>query len=442
MKVELVYPRSMVRMLVSFVCALVFCGQLPAQAPPPASDAKQRMRTIRDLAKQGSESIPKITPYLTDPDLSVRIEAVKGLVDIGTQYSLDPLIKATYDSDPEMQIRATDGLVNFYLPGYVKTGLSGSLHRVGTAIKGKFTDTNDQVIDIYVQVRPEVIQALGRLARSSSSMDSRANAARAIGVLRGRAAIPDLVAALHSKDSEVIYEALIALEKIRDPKAGADVAFLLHDLDDRVQITALEATGLLRYMPAAPDVRDVLDNARSVKIRRQALETLAMLPDEANRTYLTKYFDSKDEAMRAAAAEGIGRLKNPADVPMLEKAFNAESKMNPRLALAFALVEDGKLDMSEFGPLRYLVNTLNSKAYQGVAQGYLVELAREPQIRQALYPAMAQGTKDEKIQLAQVLARSGDKNSIPYVQTVANDPDTDVAQAGLRSLRALKARVQ
>jgi hypothetical protein len=81
-------------------------------------------------------------------------------VEIGTQRSLDALIEATGDSDPEMQIRATDGLVNFYLPGYVKTGLGASLQRVGRGIKAKFTDTNDKIIDVYVSVRPEVIAAL------------------------------------------------------------------------------------------------------------------------------------------------------------------------------------------------------------------------------------------------------------------------------------------
>jgi HEAT repeat protein len=340
-----------------------------------------------------------------------------------------------------VQIRATDGLVNFYYPGYVKTGFSASLRRAGTAIKGKFTDTNDQVIDAYVEVRPAVVRALGQLARGGASMESRANAARALGVLRGRAAIPDLAAALHSKDTQVIYESLIALEKIRDISAGPDIQFLLRDLDDRVQSTALEATGILLNKAAAPDVRDVLQRARSAKVRRQALATLAMLPDEANRPLLAQYFDSKDDGMRTAAAEGYARLKNPADRATLETAFNAESKMSPRLALAFALVDCGKLEISEFSPLRYLINTLNSKAYQGVAQTYLAELARDPTILRALYPAVATGTRDEKIQLAQILSVSGDADSIPYVQTVANDPDTDVAQAGLRALRALKARL-
>ncbi len=186
----------------------------------PSLDTKQRLRAVRDLGKQGQDAIPKIEPYVADTDLSVRIEAVKALDEIGGPKTVDGLVRATRDNDPEIQVRATDGLVNVYLPGYLKTGFSGSIQRAGTSIKGKFTDTNDQIIDAYVQVRPEVIESIGKLARSGASLEVRANAARAVGVLRGRAAIPDLAEALHSKDDQVMYEGLIAIQKIRDPGGG------------------------------------------------------------------------------------------------------------------------------------------------------------------------------------------------------------------------------
>ncbi len=184
------------------------------------NELKARVKGVREYGKGGSENIPKIEPYLSDAELDVRLEAVKAIVNIGTQRSLDPLIKATSDTDPEIEIRATDGLVNFYIPGYVKTGLTASLQRVGSSIKSKFTDTNDLVIDPYFQVRPEVIIALGRVTSAGASIDAKANAARALGILRGRQALPDLEQALRSKDSQLIYESLVAIEKIRDPSAG------------------------------------------------------------------------------------------------------------------------------------------------------------------------------------------------------------------------------
>ncbi len=56
--------------------------------------------------------------------------------------------------------------------------------------------------------------------------------------MRGRQALPDLEQAVRSKDSDVIYEALVAIEKIRDPSSGPAIAFLLHDLNEKVQVTA------------------------------------------------------------------------------------------------------------------------------------------------------------------------------------------------------------
>src|ERR1700680_1529457 len=366
-------------------CLLFWGAHLAAQ-----DDAKQRAKAVRDYAKgAGSEIIPKLEPYLADPDVDVRLEAVKAIVEIGTQRSLDPLIEATGDSDPEIQIRATDGLVNFYLPGYVKTGLGASLQRVGRGIKAKFTDTNDKIVDVYVQVRPEVIEALGKLARGGVSMESRANRARAGGILRGQAAIPDLLVAMKSKNDAVLYESLIAIQKIHDKSVAPKLRYLLNDLDDKVQLAAIETTGLLQNKDALPDLVGALNRAKSAKVRRAALTAIAMIPDDSSRALYTKYLGDKDDAMRAAAAEGFARLKNPADQPVIQHAFQQENKASPRLSMAFALVALGQVEVSELSPLQLLINTLNSKARQGEAEPFLIELARDPKIRASLYPALA-----------------------------------------------------
>jgi HEAT repeat protein len=413
-------------------------------AAPAADEPKARIKAIKELAKVGgSETIPQLEPYLSDTDVNVRREAVKAIVDIGTQRSLDALIKATADNDPEIQIRATDGLVNFYVPGYVKTGLTASFQRVGTSIKGKFTDTNDLVIDAYVQPRPEVVAALGRVASGGASMEARANAARAVGILRGRQALPDLEQAVRSKDSDVIYESLVAMEKIRDPSAGPEISFLLHDLKEKVQVTAIEATGLLMNRAALNDLRDVLDRSRNIKVKRAALTAMAQMPDPQLHGVYATYLDHKDEGLREAAAEGLGRLKDPADLTAVERAFNNENKTEPRLSAAFALVSLGKRGMEEFDPLRFLVNDLNSAAYRGVSRAYLIELARDPAVRQALYPVLQEPgvTKDEKTGLAEVLATSGGADALAPLQALSQDPDSDVSQAGLRAVKNLRARM-
>jgi len=121
------HPKSDIRNLKSGLI-LLLCSLLSGQVTRP--------KDVREMAKGGSNAIPQLQALLKNPDLDVRIEAVKSIVDIGTQRSLDPLIEATRDSDAEVQIRATDGLVNFYLPGYVRTGLGAKLQRVGKGNKG------------------------------------------------------------------------------------------------------------------------------------------------------------------------------------------------------------------------------------------------------------------------------------------------------------------
>jgi HEAT repeat protein len=422
------------RGLLFCVALLLFCATiLPAQDVRP--------KDVREIGKGGSGALPRLEELLKNPSTDVRLEAVKQITEIGTLRSLDPLILATRDNEPEVQIRATDGLVNFFLPGYVQTGFAASVRRVGTNIKGKFTDTNDQAIDPFITVRPDVISALSALVSGGGAMEVRANAARAVGVLRGQAAVPDLLHALRSKDTDLLYESLVALQKIRDESAGPQIMFLLHDLNQKVLLAAIETTGLLRNQEAVPDLTETLKRAKDIKVRRAALTAMAMLPTAQSHPVYAQYLQDKDEKLRAAAAEGFARLRNPADLPMLEKAWQDEGKTTPRLSLAFAQVMLGKTELSEFSPLRYLINTLNSAAYKGEALPFLVELARDDQVRKSIVGAVQAGTKDEKIGLARVLARSGDKDSVAVLQKLSNDTDSEVAQEGLRALRSLQARL-
>ncbi|MBM3813580.1 MAG: HEAT repeat domain-containing protein [Acidimicrobiia bacterium] len=428
---------------IHFTPLLLVVSLLASQWPAFAqASVKDRKKVVEQLAKSGGSTvIPELRGYWKDPEVEVRLEAVKAIVSIGTQHSLDALVEATADNDAEIQARATDGLVNFFYPGYVQTGFTASLRRVGSSIRGRFTDTNDQVIDQFIRVRPDIIEALGKLARGGNGMEVRANACRALGVLRGKDAISDMVEALRTKDSQVIYEVLIALQKIRDRDSAHHIFFLLRDMDEKVQITALQTTGLLQNTEALPQLTEALNRARDKDVRRAALTAIAMIPDESSRPIYERYLSDRDDQMRAAAAEGFARLRNPQDISRLEAAFEDEKKMNPRLSLAFALVMLGKNELAPFTPLQYLVNTLNSGGYRGVACPFLIELTRDKAVREKLYPGIHERTKDEKKELATIFARSGDKDSEPVLEALSRDGDTEVALEGTRALRILKARL-
>jgi HEAT repeat protein len=402
--------------------------------------APMRPKDVREIARSGSAAIPKLQELLSSGSVEVRAEAVRQITEIGPPHSLDPLIQATRDGDPGVQMLAIDGLVNFYLPGYVKHGVSGTIERVGTSIKSRFTDTNDQVIDAYITVRADVIAALAVQLRAGS-LDVRANAARAVGILRGRAVVADLIAATRSKDSTLIYESLVALQKIGDQSAGPQVEFLLRDFDPKVQTAAIETVGILRDHGAVAALADVIGHTDNIKVKRAALTSLAMLPDPAYRGIYLQYLHDKDEKLRGAAAEGLGRLKNPHDLPVLKQFWQEEGRPAPRLSLAFAQVMLGSTELSQFSPLQFLINNLNLASYSGAALPLLVELARDARVRAVLDGALPTGTRDEKIGLARVLGASGDQESMARLKKLMNDPDPAVSQAALDATRTLQVRM-
>src|SRR5262249_10596039 len=157
---------------------------------------------------------------------------------------------------------------------------------------------------------------------------------------------------------------------------------------------------------ASKDVRDAFEHARTPKVKRTAAASLAMIADPNDHPQFISFLADKDDGVRAAGAEGLGRLQNPVDLTTLTKLFAGEKSTNARLSEAFGLVRLGNLDLADLMPLRYLISTLNLKSYSGVALPFLVELTRDPKVRTAIYPALTRASKQERIGLAQVLARS------------------------------------
>jgi HEAT repeat protein len=397
---------------------------------------------VREIArKQGPNGIPEIAAYLKDPERDVRLEAVEAIERVGTMAALDPLITATKDADPRIRVQATDGIVGLYVPGYVnKNSLSGRLVRGAREVKAFFAARNDEIIDPDVVIRPDAAQAIADEIGNGASMEPRTNAALAAGILRDRTAVPELVKALRSQDSDLIFESLIALQKIRDKSAGASAAFLVRDLDNRVQITALDTVGVLGNADATPDVRYAFNRARNVKIQRAALGALAMFGQAQDRPIFQQYSNNGDAELRAAALEGLGRVREPADNPVLQTSFDEpNTDWRVHLAAAFALVSEGNVSTAEFSPLLYLIENLDARVQGNTAAAYLTELIRRQDVRQHIGDTLEGATKYQKIALCSILGSSQSDDVQPLLDKLAGDRDLDVSFAAKRGLRILKA---
>jgi len=153
-----------------------------------------------------------------------------------------------------------------------------------------------------------------------------------------------------------------------------------------------------------------------------------------------KNLENRDDRLRGYAAEGVGRVGNPNSKAKLEELFKAESSQRARLGQAFALVRFGQLDGGEFSPMTYLFNTLNSAAWNGFAEGYLRELAREDRVRAVFKEKAPTATRSEKIGLARILAAEGQASDRELVDALAHDREAAVAEEGIKAARALGVR--
>ena len=405
-----------------------------------STDAKVRKKAVKSLAdkKGGNTAVvcQALGGVVKDPAPDVRDEAVIALIKVGGQDCLPGLRTATKDVDPDIQALAADGIVNFYMPGYVKFGWLNSVKGFGKAVKNRFSDPEPLIVEPSVRVMDADAQAITPLIGGGSSMDSRANAARAAGILRASAAVPELKKALNSEDETIQIEAIRSLEKIGDPSAGPEIAKLLNRREEKVQIAAAEAVGQLRTKEAVSDLARLSKTSKDKDVQRAALVALAKIPDNGeDRTFLL-YMQDKDEQMRAAAAEGLGRAGKQGDLKTIQDAFATEKNESARQSLAFASVLLGDMDK-----LQYVVDGLDSTFHRGEARAFLIELARNPRVLNELYTPLTSGTRDQKIELSRVIARSGTRESVSHLQKVAGDSDPRVAEAAGIALRNLESRL-
>lgn len=404
------------------------------------SDPKARVRAkaVQSLGESegGFRHLDRLTPLLDDGSEEVRAAVVMALIKVRTVDAQKLLIKATSDLSPRVQSLAVDGLVDFYLPNYVKLGGLPSISAFASSLKGRFAKPSPLTVSGYIEVNPETVKAIGVVVRTGRSEEARANAARAVGVLLGREALDDLLVGVRSRNSTTILESVLAIRKLRVMSAGPEIVFLLGDPDPAIREAVIQTVGQLRTREAIPGLVEVIQGTGRVRVRVQALIALAKIPDNGQRELFLRYLVDEDKGMRAAAAEGVARVRDPSDALLIDHHFQMEKAAGVKLSLAFAAVYLGNLVR-----LNDLVEGLNSKVHRLEARPFLVELSRDEEVLERLYVPLATGTVPQRMHLAFVLSQSGNGASVPHLESLTNDRKGAVAQAAIEALRVLRARL-
>ncbi|MBM4161965.1 MAG: HEAT repeat domain-containing protein [Ignavibacteria bacterium] len=198
----------------------------------------------------------------------------------------------------------------------------------------------------------------------------RAQAARHLGSLRARRAIPLLTVALEDKDPGVRYEAIQALVRVQGVESlsailrvtrrlsrwraielstiimqfgSAAAPYLIKALkspDQSIVLFSIEMLAAIGFVSAVEPLRALLQGYPSSVVQAKAAEALGRLGDERAEEGLLKLVGSPHPHLRLKAVEALGRIGSPAAIHVLLDHF-ARGHLGERIATARAIAALG-----------------------------------------------------------------------------------------------------
>jgi HEAT repeat protein len=203
---------------------------------------------------------------LSDPDPFVRRNAVIYLGSERNKENLPSLLKMLKDENVEVRRACVNALAS-----------SGDSRAVAPLIEQYKTDKN-------LNVKLNIMMALGAL-RSDQAADF-------------------LVSELKNPYPALRNEVVRSLGRINDKATYKNIAAMLKDEAESVQVIAADVAGALKIKEAAPALMENLTSPASV-VRRSAVQALGNIGDSSMTAVLRPLLDDTDDSVKEAARKAI-----------------------------------------------------------------------------------------------------------------------------------------
>jgi len=394
-------------------------------------DAGRRTDAARQLGTaKFVPSIPALLPLTEDPDAGVRRQLELAFEEMNDIQTLPGFVQLSADSEADIRDRSVHALVNLHLPR--ESGPTAALMKFGNLINPWLDEHAGTVVEPDVPVDTSVITALR--ARMSDSEDGiRRAASQGLGILRGSAAIPELLQALgQDRDPEVRFQSVRALKKIGDASVGDRLLPGLNLNVEKVRNEIIIALGALRYREAVPDLTRVFEDSKPAdKARPLALSALADIGSPDSRALFLGNKADKDVTIRTYANEGLARIADASLLTLMSADRLTEKNARVQTAQAFGLLRLGRKEY-----LDELVRALEKLPTKDLAREYLHETL--PADRPALFASRPKSAFG-RAEFADVLGLMGDKAALPALQELERDNDATVARNAERAVRRITA---
>jgi HEAT repeat protein len=392
-------------------------------------DPVRRQIAARELgAIKYQAATPDLVAMAHDPVDAVRREVELTLERMEDMRALPGFVAFAGDAENDIRSRAVASLVNIHLSR--ENLLSQALTKITVMMMLAPDRDLEVIVEPDIPVDPIVVETLrGRM--SDAERGIRRTAIRGLGILRAKAAVPDLLRVVREdRDEGLRFDGVRALRKIGDASIAADLLALVNINNDTVRNELMATLGAMRYRGAVAELTRIVDQAPKTDTPRiVALAALADIADPASVELFDRFKSDKSEPLRLFANEGIARTADANRKADISAARLVEKSARVRTAQAFALLRIGE---SEY--MDELIRALDRAATRDLAKEYLIET--RPEDRAALFNPQPFNT-GIRVELADVLGRIGDPAALPRLQEMAQDSNGDVARAAERATRRL-----
>jgi HEAT repeat protein len=368
---------------------------------------------------------------LHDPRADTRLRTVESLNLAAYNTAADAVAPLIADPDPKVRFAAIDAELTFFLNEPVGVAATDGKSPAHSRAQEAF-DAGPLVRNAAV-APPSVIEALVH-ALGDATPRIRFDALHALGLIAEPPLAPTvaepLAAGLDSADPTTRVATARVLGRLRVASAGVKLIAALNDSNTLEQKYATEALGLVKEPRAVASLLARFEFYKAGDMATETLLALARIGQASARDALRAHLSDRDEAMRAAAVEGLGRLHDVDSRDALVERSQKDGAASVRLAATFALGRLGDPDVPA------LAKGLTAADTYGQAVDYLLELG----------PAAVTGvettlgtTRDNafKADLIHVLGFLGTRDAVPAIQPFLKDPNPRVAHAATDAVARL-----
>lgn len=374
-----------------------------------------------------------VIAQLRDGKSGRRIDALRQLNEAGYGAAAEFVAPLVTDPDDNVQFAAIDAELTFFLVEPVG-------ERRTLSLTGATRSRAQEAFDAGPLARaaaPAPAVLVDHLITATADRNARIrfDALHALGVI-GEPPMTDdaarrLLVGLQHADAVMRAATARVLGRLRAAAAGDALVVALNDPSDLVQQFAAESIGLLRNDRAVQALTDRVTYYGKGEKAGSALLALARIAHASSRDLFRARVNDPDAAVRRAAVEGVGRLRDRASIERVRTMAQSDPANDVRLASLFALDRLGEPQLAG------IAVSLGQPGLGDQARDYLLEAG--PSAAASIVAALAKpSTPAARADLVHLLGYLGGAAEARVLDPLTKDADPRVARAAVNALHRLR----